>query len=200
MENVQIVSNNILDEQLNEVELEDEFFDSVEEDDDADEEVNEPSVVDNQPEVVDEENHWLLRGVKRIRRSIDQFFSNTPNSKVDDVAEDHLTKVHKRTGKGGKKGKKSRANEEHVARKTKNEEKRKERQERRKEKLEKRKQKQVKRKERQEKRLAAQQHKEHKPALRVRRQHLSLDDEDFVDGSGSNSLDVTNRQCGCEYN
>lgn len=125
-----------------------------------------------------EENHWLVRSVKRIRRSIDGIFGS-PASKLDDDVEKHVKKMHGRKGKG-KKGKKqqNKSKLEGASRKIKKEQKRRDKQEK---------------KSRNNK--AHEVH--HQPISRVRRQHvISHDDEDLADGSGSDgSFDVTNRQC-----
>lgn len=162
----------------------DELFNEEDEDDGEEDEEDEDgdvsSALDSRRTVVDEDNHWLMRGVKRIRRSIDDFFGS-PIHKAEDEAERHMKKPNGqgRKGKGKGKGSEKRAKTkaERAVRKQ-------QREEKRKAKEEKQKVRQEKQKAREAKRMA----KEHKPASRVRRQHMlgsDADDEDFIDGSGS---------------
>lgn len=158
----QIVAND-LDDLFNEPE------DSDDEGDESDDEADEvASLLDtNQPE--EEDNHWLVRSVKRIRRSINGLFGH-PSQKLDDDVEEHSKKMHKRKGGKGKvkrnKNKKNKANKDKKDVKARHEN------------------------------PSAQLDAKHKPVARVRRQHvISHDDEDLADGSGSGSFDATNRQC-----
>lgn len=156
--------SNDLDDVLN-TEDSDEEEDDGEEDDDDDASPRD-----------DEENHWLVRSVKRIRRSIGGIFGS-PSSKLDDDLETHNSqKLHQKGVRKGRKGKKSKS----AAQKLKMEE-------RRRAKLEKKARKEL---------PIASHPAIHKPVSRIRRQHvISHDDEDLADGSGSGSFDVTNRQC-----
>lgn len=188
LEQPHIVSND-LDELFNEEEEDDDDDGEDEEEDEGDV----SSLRDSRETIVDEDNHWLMRGVKRIRRSIDDFFGS-PAQSADDEAERHMKKVngHGRKGKGkGRSEKKAKTKAERVARKQQREEKRKARED-------KQKARQEKQRARDEKRKA----KELKPASRVRRQHMQIlgndaDDEDFVDGSGSGPgpFQASNKLC-----
>lgn len=155
----------------------------LDENEDSDEEFDEDEESQVAPVVAEEDNHWLMQSVKRIRRSIGDLFGS-PSTKLDDDVEEHTKKLQRRKGKGkkghgkGKKNSSNRTKADNEARKVKKEERRKEKQE---QKLHK------------EKQLAA----AHKPVSRIRRQHvISHDDEDLADGSGSGSFDVANKQCG----
>lgn len=129
--------------------------------------------------------------LNRIRRSIDGIFGS-PSDALDDKAEKHIEKAHRRKGgkgkpKGEKKGKKSKGKGKlpvDAARKHKNahEERRRKNE----------------RKVRNEKKLAALELIQ-RPG-RVRRQHVvPSDDEDLAEASGSGALDTTNRQCEVQW-
>lgn len=173
-ESPQIVAND-LDELLNGEDSDEEF--------DVDEEDEEEEAVAPSTSNLDEDNHWLLRSVKRIRRSIGDLLGG-PSSKFEDDVENHTKKMRKRKGKGkgkgkGKKGsKKNRSKDDlPIVHLKKEDEKHHTKEEK---------------KARNEKQHEAM----HRPVSRIRRQHvISNDDEDLADGSGSGPSFITNRLC-----
>lgn len=148
----------------------DEEFDGDEDDEEGEEVAPLTSTQD------EEDNHWLLRSVKRIRRSIGDLLGG-PSTKLDDDVESHTKKMHRRKGKGkgkgkGKKGGKKNRNKDHVPAKH------------------------LKKTEDEKHHTKARNEAMHRPVSRIRRQHvISNDDEDLADGSGSGPSFVTNRLC-----
>lgn len=155
-------------------------FDDVGDSDETDENEEDQDDILTPTSTLDEpDNHWLVKSVNRIRRSIGDLLGGSP-SKLEDDVEKHTKKMQKRKGKGkGKnKGKKNKNKENIYAKhliKT-----------------------HEKHSTRQDKKARMDKHLEemHRPVSRIRRQHLiSNDDEDLADGSGSGASFVTNRLC-----